>query len=198
MKPASLERVRFLVVEDNGHMTNIVKTILRGFGAVHIFEARDATEAFHRLKHDAIDIVIVDYQMEVLNGIEFVNLVRKSSDSANRFVPIIMLTAHSERSHVVDARDAGVTEFCCKPVTANELYRKVVSIVDHPRPFVKLNSFFGPERRRRTDSKYEGPERRKERRPEPPVPEGDQDGKSLAYCPSRNTGANNATGTIVP
>ncbi|MGN6208622.1 response regulator [Asticcacaulis sp.] len=180
MKPASLERVRFLVVEDNGHMTNIVKTILRGFGAVHIFEARDATEAFHRLKHDAIDIVIVDYQMEVLNGIEFVNLVRKSSDSANRFVPIIMLTAHSERSHVVDARDAGVTEFCCKPVTANELYRKVVSIVDHPRPFVKLNSFFGPERRRRTDAKYEGPERRKERRPEPSGPESDQDALNAA------------------
>ena len=147
---------------------------------MHIFEARDATEAFHRLKHDAIDIVIVDYQMEVLNGIEFVNLVRKSSDSANRFVPIIMLTAHSERSHVVDARDAGVTEFCCKPVTANELYRKVVSIVDHPRPFVKLNSFFGPERRRRTDSKYEGLERRKERRPEPPAPESDQDALNAA------------------
>ena len=58
--------------------------------------------------------------------------------------------------------------------------RKVVSIVDHPRPFVKLNSFFGPERRRRTDSKYEGPERRKERRPEPPAPESDQDALNAA------------------
>ncbi|MFT4076642.1 MAG: response regulator [Asticcacaulis sp.] len=165
---ASLERVRFLVVEDNGHMMNIVKTILRGFGAVHVFEARDATEAFHSLKHDSIDIIIADLQMEVLNGIEFVNLVRKSSDSNNRFVPVIMLTAHSERSHVTSARDAGVTEFCCKPVTANELYRKVVSIVDRPRPFVKVSTFFGPERRRRADSRYDGPERRSGRGEPPP------------------------------
>ncbi|CAL4868832.1 Protein-glutamate methylesterase/protein-glutamine glutaminase [Asticcacaulis sp. MM231] len=159
---ASLERVRFLVVDDNAHMINIVKTLLRGFGATHIFEARDATEAFHRLKHDAIDICISDYQMEVLDGVEFVQLVRNSSDSPNRYVPIIMLTAHSERSKVVAARDAGANEFCCKPVTAIELRRKIVAIVDFPRPFIKTSSgnYFGPDRRRKQDSKYHGRERR--------------------------------------
>ena len=157
---AGLERVRFLVVDDNAHMINIVKTILRGFGAAHIFEAKDATDAFHRLKHDSIDIVITDYQMEVLDGIEFVKLVRNSSDSPNRYVPIIMLTAHSERSRVIQSRDAGANEFCCKPVTAQELYRKVVAIVDYPRPFIKTSSYFGPDRRRRQDPKYAGPERR--------------------------------------
>jgi two-component system chemotaxis response regulator CheY len=156
----SLARVRFLVVDDNGHMSNIVKTILRGFGAVTILEARDATEAFHCLKSDAVDIVVVDFQMEVLNGIEFVQLIRKSSDSKNRFVPIIMLTAHSERSRVTSARDSGVTEFCCKPVTATELYRKIAAIVDSPRNFVKAAGYFGPDRRRRDDAKYEGRERR--------------------------------------
>lgn len=157
---ASLGRVRFLVVDDNAHMINIVKTILRGFGATQIYEARDATEAFHRLKHDSIDIVITDYQMEVLDGVEFVQLVRNSSDSPNRYVPIIMLTAHSERSRVLAARDAGTNEFCCKPVTALELHKKVVAIVDHPRPYIKTNGYFGPDRRRRMDPKYSGPERR--------------------------------------
>ena len=157
---AGLERVRFLVVDDNVHMINIVKTILRGFGAIQIYEARDATEAFHRLKHDSIDIVVVDYQMEVLDGVEFVKLVRNSSDSANRYVPIIMLTAHSERSRVMAARDAGANEFCCKPVTALELHRKVVAIVDYPRPFIKTGAYFGPDRRRKQDPKYAGVERR--------------------------------------
>lgn len=157
---ASLERVRCLVVDDNAHMINIVKTILRGFGAKHIFEARDAAEGLHSLKHDAIDIVITDYQMEVLDGIEFVKLLRNSSDSPNRYVPIIMLTAHSERSHVVAARDAGANEFCCKPVTALELRRKVVAIVDKPRPFIKTSTYFGPDRRRKMDRNYQGPERR--------------------------------------
>ena len=157
---ASLERVRFLVVDDNVHMIHIVRAILRGFGAIHIFESRDAADAFQRLHHDAIDIVITDYQMPVLDGVEFVRLVRTSSDSPNRYVPMVMLTAHSERFRVLEARDAGVNEFCCKPVTAQELYRKIVAIVDHPRPFIKTKAYFGPDRRRKQDHNYMGPERR--------------------------------------
>lgn len=157
---AGLERVRFMVVDDNTHMIHIVKTILRGFGATHVFEARDAGDAFQRLRNDAIDIVIVDFMMEVLDGVEFVHMVRNSSDSPNRYVPIIMLTAHSERSRVTAARDAGVNEFCAKPVTALELYRKVAAVIDKPRPFIKTASYFGPDRRRRQDAKYQGKERR--------------------------------------
>ncbi|GGZ45917.1 response regulator [Asticcacaulis endophyticus] len=155
-----LERVRFLIVDDNSHMIGIVKTILRGFGAVHVFEAKDATDAFFRLKNDAIDICVVDYQMDVLDGVEFVQMVRNSSDSPNRYVPIIMLTAHSERTRVTNARDAGVNEFCAKPVTATELHRKIAAIVNHPRPFIKTTTYFGPDRRRRKDPQYKGPERR--------------------------------------
>ncbi|WP_081724563.1 response regulator [Asticcacaulis sp. YBE204] len=157
---AGLERVRFMVVDDNAHMINIVKTILRGFGAVHVFEARDASDAFQRLKNDSIDIVIVDFMMEVLDGVEFVHLVRNSSDSPNRYVPIIMLTAHSERSRVTKARDSGVNEFCAKPVTATELHKKVAAVIDRPRPFIKTQGYFGPDRRRRNDGSYNGPERR--------------------------------------
>ncbi|MFT3996631.1 MAG: response regulator [Asticcacaulis sp.] len=157
---AGLERVRFLVVDDNTHMIHIVKTILRGFGATHVFEARDAGDAFQRLRNDAIDIVIVDFMMEVLDGVEFVHMVRNSSDSANRYIPVIMLTAHSERSRVTRARDAGVNEFCAKPVTALELYKKVSAVINKPRPFIKTQTYFGPERRRKQDSKYNGPERR--------------------------------------
>jgi len=149
-----------MVVDDNHHMTHIVKTILRGFGAVNIHEARDAGDALQRLRSDAIDIVIVDFMMEVLDGVEFVHMVRNSSDRPNRFVPIIMLTAHSERSRVTAARDAGVNEFCTKPVTALELYKKVAAVINRPRPFIKTQSYFGPDRRRRQDPRYSGPERR--------------------------------------
>ena len=71
-----LERVRFLVIDDNVYMVHLVETILRGFGVKQIFSARDATEAFHRLSHDSIDIVVVDYMMPLLDGTEFVKLVR--------------------------------------------------------------------------------------------------------------------------
>jgi two-component system chemotaxis response regulator CheY len=161
--PGTLERLRVLIVDDNHHMVNIVKTILRGFGVKRFYEAKDAAEAFDVVKNEAIDFIVVDYLMDLLDGTDFVRLVRTADDSPNPYVPVIMLTAYSERSKVEAARDAGVTEFCAKPVTATELYRKVVAVIEHPRPFIRTPHFFGPDRRRRDDSNYKGPERRKPR-----------------------------------
>lgn len=157
-----MNRLNVLIVDDNKHMITIVKTLLRGFGISHFLEANDAAEAFDLVRSEHIDFIIVDYLMEILDGTDFVRLVRTGEDSPNPFVPIIMLTAYSERSKVIAARDAGVTEFCCKPVTANELYRKVQSIVNNPRPFIRTNNFFGPDRRRMKNSTYRGPERRQD------------------------------------
>ncbi|MBB34021.1 MAG: two-component system response regulator [Hirschia sp.] len=162
MSKRNLERLRVLIVDDNHHMINIVKTILRGFGIKDYYEARDAVEAFDLVRSESIDFVIVDYQMEILDGTDFVRLVRNAEDSPNPYIPVVMLTAYSERSKVEQARDAGVTEFCCKPVTAMELYRKVASVINTPRPFVRTAQYFGPDRRRHDSETYRGPERRKQ------------------------------------
>ena len=158
---ADLSRLRVLIVDDNHHMINIVKTILRGFGIKDYFEARDAAEAFDIVPSAEVDLIIVDFLMNLLDGIDFIRLVRTAADSPNPYVPIIMLTAYSERTKVEAARDAGTTEFCCKPVTTSELYRKVASVINHPRPFVRTALYFGPDRRRRSAKAYTGPERRK-------------------------------------
>lgn len=155
-----ISRIRVMVVDDNQHMIHIIKTILSGFGLKSVREARDPAEAFDAFKSEPIDIIIVDFLMNILDGIDFIRLVRTGEDSPNPFVPIIMLTAYSERSKVLAARDAGVSEFCCKPVTANEMLRKLTSVIEQPRPFVKTSSYFGPDRRRRATPGYEGPERR--------------------------------------
>lgn len=160
MPPPSMSRLNVLIVDDNKHMITIVKTLLRGFGIGRFLEASDAAEAFDLVRTEHIDFIVVDYLMDILDGTDFIRLVRTGEDSPNPFVPIIMLTAYSERSKVVAARDAGVTEFCCKPVTANELYRKVQSIVNNPRPFIRTSTFFGPDRRRMKSDHYRGPERR--------------------------------------
>ena len=77
----------------------------------------------------------------------------------NPFVPIILLTAHTERSRIMAARDAGVTEICAKPVTARQMWEKIVAVVNNPRPFVKTANYLGPDRRRKREE-YNGPERR--------------------------------------
>jgi CheY-like chemotaxis protein len=93
----ALERVRFLVVDDNLHVLNIVKTVLRGLGAVHLFDARTPGDALEHLRNDAIDIVILDYMLGDEDGVEFLRRLRTDPKSPTPFVPVIMLTAHTER-----------------------------------------------------------------------------------------------------
>jgi two-component system, chemotaxis family, chemotaxis protein CheY len=72
-----------------------------------------------------------------------------------------MLTGHSEKKRVIAARDAGVTEFLAKPLSAKALYQRILNVVANPRPFIKTKTYFGPDRRRNTSGTYNGPERRK-------------------------------------
>jgi len=71
-----------------------------------------------------------------------------------------MLTGHSEKRRVTVARDAGVTEFLAKPISAKGLYQRIMNVVASPRPFIKTKTYFGPDRRRNTSNAYIGPERR--------------------------------------
>ena len=156
----TLERLKVLVVDDNHHMINIIKTILRGFEVKDFFDTSGAAEAFQIIRTTPVDLIITDFAMDPVDGCELTKLIRSAEDSPNHFVPIIMLTAYAERSKVEQARDAGVTEFCAKPVTATELYRKVCSVINTPRSFVRTSVYFGPDRRRRKDDNYGGQERR--------------------------------------
>ncbi len=155
-----LERLRMLIVDDNEHMIHITKTILRGFGAKDFQEALSAEEAYNLVKTSTFDLIITDYAMSPEDGCAFTKRLRTAQDTPNPFVPVIMLTAYADRATVEAARDAGVTEFCAKPITAVDLYRKVCSVINSPRPFVRTSVYFGPDRRRRTDEGFKGQERR--------------------------------------
>jgi CheY-like chemotaxis protein len=157
-----LGKLAFLIVDDNANMVQIVKTILKSFGVIHIYEARDVAEAFGLVRQYAIDIVVLDYNLGFMDGLDFVRMMRTASDSPNPYLPIIMLTAYTEHHRVEAARDAGVTEFCAKPVTAIEVYRKIVEVIERPRSFVRTSAYFGPDRRRH-DQEFNGPERRRDR-----------------------------------
>ena len=158
---SSLGKLTVLIVDDNQYMISIVSAILRGFGVGRVISAKDGSAALEIVRSDAVDIMITDYNMGFLNGDELVRLIRTSSDSKNRFIPIIMLTGHSEASKVKAARDAGVDEFVRKPVTAAELFTKIRAVVERPRPYVESRDFFGPDRRRRKIGDFSGDNRRK-------------------------------------
>ena len=118
-----LDSLRILLVEDNQHMRSIVGTILAGAGLRELREAADAQTALRTLRDTPIDIALVDFQLAGMDGVEFTRLVRTAPNSPNTFLPIIMITGHSERSRVMEARDAGVTEFVAKPLTVRRKKR---------------------------------------------------------------------------
>ncbi len=154
-------RLRFLVVDDNTYMRRIVKTLLHGFGAREVFEAEDGAAALDAFASHYPDIVFTDWEMPLINGIDMTKLMRCSDNSVNPYVPIIMVTVHSERHRVVEARDAGVTEFLVKPLSAQTIHQRILSVVAHPRSFIRTATYFGPDRRRTKATEYYGPERRK-------------------------------------
>ena len=160
-----LRDITIMVVEDQEFTANLLRKMLRVLGAsdVHLFD--NGEDAWNYYRSNPVDLVITDWQMSPVNGIKLAQLIRKNPESPNTFVPIIMVTAFREREHVFKARDAGVTEFCCKPITAKEMFSKIAAVINEPRPFIRNRSYFGPDRRRADPdtATFKGPERRKSR-----------------------------------
>ena len=155
-----LASVNFLLVDPNAFMRSLIKNVLHVFGAEKFIEANDGADAFKAMQSLVPDIIITEWMMDPLDGLDFTRLVRTGKDSLNPFVPIIMMTAYSEKQRVVEARDAGITEFIAKPLSAKTLMARVTAVIEHPRPFIRSARYFGPDRRRRRTSDYTGPERR--------------------------------------
>ena len=156
----SLAAIQVLLIDDNPHMRTIASAVLKSAGIRKVLEAADGGAGLQMLREHAIDLVIVDYKMFPLDGVEFTRLVRNSPDSANPYLPIIMMTGHSGKERVYAARDAGVTEFLVKPITAKAVLDRIHSVIWKPRPFVKTEGYFGPDRRRVSPPGYRGPFRR--------------------------------------
>ena len=155
------ERLKILVVDDNVHMRKLVITILQAFGVVQISEADSGDRAWTALREANPDVVVLDWVMEGMSGIELVKMIRSNPSCPNPFVPVIMLTGHTSAEHVLEARDAGINEFIAKPVSVKTMMSRLVAVIEHPRPYVRTNKYFGPCRRRGAED-YRGPERRNE------------------------------------
>ena len=144
----NLEQVRFLIIEDNVNMVALVRSVLQSLGAKRVYEAANGKTGLDLIPVVQPDMIICDWQMEPMNGLEVVCRIRDEA-SCSPFVPIIMLTAHSELDRVKEARDCGVNEFLVKPISARTLYGRIREIIEHPRPFVRTDTYFGPDRRRK-------------------------------------------------
>ena len=159
-----LAQINVLIVDDDLQMSKLVKDVLEALGFEKIYMAKDGSSGLKVLRQRPIDLVITDWQMEPLNGIDFVRYVRTSPDSPNRYIPIVMMTGRAEKEDVELARDIGVTEYVVKPFTARTLMERIVLLIENPRSFIVSKNFKGPDRRRRAEPPMSGVERRSEKR----------------------------------
>lgn len=158
---AGLSALRFLVVDDNDQMRMIFGAVLSAADARHVHYATNGAQGLAALASGEFDVVFVDYEMPVMNGLQFLKAVRESQPPM-RFVPIIMVTGHSDLKRLRAARDLGANEFLCKPVSANSILQRISAVIYQPRPFVSSPTYFGPDRRRRRPPGVEHPMRRKD------------------------------------
>jgi CheY-like chemotaxis protein len=120
-----LTNLVYLVIDDSKFTRKIIKNMLVGLGLRNAELAADATQGLEALKAKHIDLVIVDREMPILNGVEFTRLVRRDKSLPDRHIPIVMASAHTEKNKIIEARDAGVNEFIAKPFSAGELHRRI-------------------------------------------------------------------------
>jgi CheY-like chemotaxis protein len=152
-------RLSILVIDDSRDMREILRSVLMAIGVTDLHFATDGDGGLAVVAGHAIDIVFVDEEMPNRRGLDVIRAIRRRSD-AKKFTPIIMLTGHADLRHLIAARDAGVTEVLCKPVTARAIVERLLMVIHHPRPFVRSATYFGPDRRRGRRDGFSGPDRR--------------------------------------
>ena len=150
-----LEALKVLIVDDEHTMRKVTRSLLQAIGVRHIREAQDGRSGLEAICTMAPDVVILDWEMPVPNGRQFMRTVRSPGSFPLSDVPIIMLTAYAERSRVVEAVHLGVNEFLVKPVSSKALLARLVSILSKPRRMVKKGDYYGPEPRKLASYKPE-------------------------------------------
>ena len=149
MSAGALSDLTVLVVDDAEPIRELICGILETFGVQKIREAADGLGAYKDMLSQTPDAIITDFDMAPVDGVTFTRTVRTDPNSPAPDVPILMITGHSTKHQVEEARDAGVTEFLALPVTANTVAERLTSAIQRPRSFVRARSFIGPDRRRR-------------------------------------------------
>ena len=135
---------KVVVVDDEHYMRKVVRTMLMSIGMRDVHEAPDGAAGLELIRAMKPDVVILDWQMPGLDGPSFVRMVRSPATFPYPDVPIIMLTGHGERSHVIEAVKIGVNEFLLKPVSVKALQDRVIAVLTKPRQIMKNGDYYGP------------------------------------------------------
>jgi two-component system, chemotaxis family, chemotaxis protein CheY len=143
-----IQGLNILIVDSNTYMRRLTRSMLMNLGAKSVAEACDGLAALEAIRNCDPDVMFLDWDMPVLNGMEVMRIVRSPGVFPRPNLPIIMLTSRAQRSAVIEALANGAHEFLLKPASPKALCDRLMSIVVKPRPMVKLGKYYVPQPRR--------------------------------------------------
>lgn len=121
------KQMPILIVDDYKTMLRIIRNLLKQLGFDNVDEATNGEEALEKFQKTNYGLVISDWNMEPMTGLELLRQIRGSN--RNSEVPFIMITAESKTENVVSAKEAGVSNYIVKPFNAETLRQKIASVL---------------------------------------------------------------------
>lgn len=118
--------MRVFIVDDYTTMLRILRNLLRQLEISNVDEANDGDTAFHMMQKSPPDLIISDWNMAPVTGLELLKRVR--ADAKLKHIPFIMVTAESKTENVIAAKQAGVSNYIVKPFNAETLKAKIASV----------------------------------------------------------------------
>ena len=150
MPTEAITKSGVLIADSSPHMAGLITQMLRSLGRKDMREAYDAIKTMQELNRRAYEVLVIDTDLQGLDGVAFTRKLRAATECQNRYIPIIMMSSAPDAKRIADARDAGITEFLRKPFAANHLQSRLTNIAAHPRGFIEAPAYIGPDRRRKT------------------------------------------------
>lgn len=165
-----LNKINVLVLDGGAKAATLIKAIFGALGLKNIFIATDGHQGVQVMKEIRVHVIFTDRELkmnkelaqgekpdpalEVLadnsseSGTKFVERIRKSPQSPNPFIPIVMMMDQAVGAEIIEARDAGVSEVLLRPINAEDFCQRLISIIEKPRPFITAQAYKGPCRRK--------------------------------------------------
>ena len=119
--------IKVLVVDDFATMRRIIKGVLKQLGFSNIVEAEDGDVALEELKREDYDLILADWNMPNMNGLDLLKAVR--SDKKLKRIPFIMVTAEGQKDNILEAVKAGVSNYVIKPFTPETINEKLKKVI---------------------------------------------------------------------
>ncbi len=119
--------IKILIIDDFATMRRILKNVLKQLDFKNLVEADDGTTAWKILESRQIDLIIADWNMPKMTGLELLKKVRSSS--SHNMIPFLMVTAEAQKEQVMEAVHAGVSNYVVKPFTAEAIANKLEKIL---------------------------------------------------------------------